>query len=245
MGKPIGIDLGTTNSCVAVMEGGDPVVIVNQEGNRTTPSIVGFTDRGERLMGLAAKRQAITNPLNSVFAVKRLIGRKYDSADVQKDIEVLPYKITRAANGDAHISIKITSSSGLSEEQIEGLVKDAEMHAEEDRKKRELVDARNAGDTLIYSTEKSIKEVGDRLHGSTKKELGQAIEKLKKAIEGDNTEEIKRLSEELTRTSYKLAETMYARASRQQAQASGPGSSAQGSPDEEVVDADFEEVQDY
>jgi molecular chaperone DnaK len=87
--------------------------------------------------------------------------------------------------------------------------------------------------------------VGDRLHGSTRKELGQAIEKLKKAIEGDNTEEIKRLSEELTRTSYKLAETMYARVSRQQAQASGPGSSAQGSTDEEVVDADFEEVQNY
>lgn len=76
MGKLIGIDLGTTNSCVAVMEGGDPVVIVNQEGNRTTPSIVGFTDRGERLVGLAAKRQAIANPLNTVFAVKRLIGRK-------------------------------------------------------------------------------------------------------------------------------------------------------------------------
>jgi len=79
MAKVIGIDLGTTNSCVAVMEGGDPVVIANSEGSRTTPSIVAFTDKGERLVGQIAKRQAITNPDNTIFAVKRLIGRKYDS----------------------------------------------------------------------------------------------------------------------------------------------------------------------
>ena len=106
MSKVIGIDLGTTNSCVAVMEGGDPVVIVNQEGNRTTPSIVAFTDRGERLVGQTAKRQAITNSENTVYAVKRLIGRKYDSPEVQKDMKVLPYRMVKAANGDAHISIK-------------------------------------------------------------------------------------------------------------------------------------------
>ncbi|RLB16856.1 MAG: molecular chaperone DnaK, partial [Deltaproteobacteria bacterium] len=79
MGKIIGIDLGTTNSCVAVMEGGDPVVIANAEGSRTTPSMVAFTDSGERLVGQAAKRQAVTNPQNTIFGVKRLIGRKYDS----------------------------------------------------------------------------------------------------------------------------------------------------------------------
>jgi molecular chaperone DnaK len=106
MGKTIGIDLGTTNSCVAVMEGGDPVVIANAEGSRTTPSIVAFTDSGDRLVGQTAKRQAVTNPENTVFAVKRLIGRKYDSAEVSRDIKVLPYKITKAANGDAHVSIK-------------------------------------------------------------------------------------------------------------------------------------------
>ncbi len=106
MGKIIGIDLGTTNSCVAVMEGGDPVVIANQEGSRTTPSIVAFTDKGERLVGQTAKRQAITNPENTVFAVKRLIGRKYDSAEVQKDINILPYKISKAANGDAHVNVR-------------------------------------------------------------------------------------------------------------------------------------------
>lgn len=106
MGKLIGIDLGTTNSCVAVMEGGDPVVIANAEGSRTTPSIVAFTDGGERLVGQTAKRQAVTNPENTVFAVKRLIGRKYDSPEVQNDIKILPYKISKASNGDASVSIR-------------------------------------------------------------------------------------------------------------------------------------------
>jgi molecular chaperone DnaK len=104
MGKLIGIDLGTTNSCVAVMEGGDPVVIASAEGSRTTPSMVAFSDKGERLVGQIAKRQAITNPDNTIFAVKRLIGRKFDSNEVQKDIKVLPYKITKASNGDAQVT---------------------------------------------------------------------------------------------------------------------------------------------
>lgn len=99
----IGIDLGTTNSYVAVMEGGEPHVITNPEGGRTTPSMVALAKNGERLVGQIAKQQAITNPENTVFAVKRLIGRQYDSAIVQKDIKTLPYKIEKAANGDAHL----------------------------------------------------------------------------------------------------------------------------------------------
>ena len=632
MGKIIGIDLGTTNSCVAVMEGGDPVVIANAEGSRTTPSMVAFSDKGERLVGQIAKRQAVTNPDNTIFAVKRLIGRKFDTQEIQKDIKVLPYKISKADNGDAQVeargdnfspaeissmilqkmkqtaedylgeqvteavitvpayfndsqrqatkdagriaglkveriineptaaslafgldkkgdkkiavfdlgggtfdisileigegvfevksthgdthlggedfdlrivdyladefkkdqgidlrgdkmalqrlkeaaekakmelsssqetdinlpfitadasgpkhlnikltraklealvdnlidrvvgpcntaikdsglkageideiilvggmtrmpkvqqkvkdifgkepnrgvnpdevvavgagiqggvlkgdvkdvllldvtplslgietlggvftklieknttiptkksqifstaadnqpaveihvlqgeremasynktlgrfqlvgippaprgipqvevtfdidangivnvsakdmgtgkeqSIKITASSGLSEEEIENLVKDAELHAEDDKKKRELIDARNMADSLIYSTEKSIKEVGDKLDDSTKEEINKASENLKKAMEGEDTEEIKRLSDELTQASHKMAETMYAKAS-EQAQAEGESAdpSTEPSKDEDVVDADFEEV---
>jgi len=103
MGRVVGIDLGTTNSAVAVMQGGEPVIIANQEGTRTTPSVVAFTDKGERLIGQVAKRQAITNPENTIFSIKRLMGRKYDSPEAREAMKKLPYKIVRAPNGDAHV----------------------------------------------------------------------------------------------------------------------------------------------
>jgi len=106
MGKVIGIDLGTTNSCVAIMSGGDPVVIANAEGTRTTPSVVAVTDKGERLIGQIAKRQAITNPENTIYSIKRLMGRKYNSRQVQEAIKRLPYKVVEASNGDAHVEIR-------------------------------------------------------------------------------------------------------------------------------------------
>jgi len=106
MGKVIGIDLGTTNSCVAVMEGGEPVVIPNSEGARTTPSMVGFTESGERLVGQIAKRQAVTNPENTVFAVKRLMGRRYDSPEAKKAISVSSFKVVASQNGDAWVEIR-------------------------------------------------------------------------------------------------------------------------------------------
>ncbi len=142
-------------------------------------------------------------------------------------------------------SIQITASSGLSKEEIDKLIKDAELHAEDDKKKRVLVDARNHADALIYSTEKSIKEMGDKVDDTTKTGVESAIASLKAAMETEDAEEIKRLSEELTQTSHKLAEAMYQQASKDQGQgADGAQGSDQtsGAADDDVVDADFEEV---
>src|SRR4051812_32128908 len=101
MPKVLGIDLGTTNSCMAVMEAGEPLVLENSEGKRTTPSVVAFSKTGERLVGEAAKRQAITNPRNTVYSIKRFMGRKFD--EVQEEIKRVPYKVVRASNGDVAV----------------------------------------------------------------------------------------------------------------------------------------------
>ena len=103
MSKILGIDLGTTNSCMSVMEGGEPVVLENSEGARTTPSVVAFAKNGERLVGQAAKRQAVTNPTNTVFSVKRFMGRKFD--ELKDEDKRVPYKLVKASNGDAHIEL--------------------------------------------------------------------------------------------------------------------------------------------
>ena len=142
-------------------------------------------------------------------------------------------------------SIQITASSGLSQEEIDDLIKDAEMHAEDDHKKKELVEARNTADSLIYSTEKSIQDLGDKVDDDTKSKVEDAIAALKKAMDGEDAQEIKRLSEELTQASHKLAEAMYQQASQagqEQAGAAGADQSGDAPPDDDVVDADFEEV---
>ena len=105
MSRILGIDLGTTNSCMAVMEGGEPVVIPNAEGARTTPSVVAFTKTGERLVGQAAKRQAITNPRNTVFSAKRFIGRKF--TEVREEAKNMPFKVAEGKNGDAYIEVQV------------------------------------------------------------------------------------------------------------------------------------------
>jgi molecular chaperone DnaK len=146
-------------------------------------------------------------------------------------------------------SIQITASSGLSKEEIDKLVKDAELHADEDKKKKELVEARNHADTLIYSTEKSLKDLGEKVDAQTRSNIETASSALKKAMESDDVKEIQRLSEELTQASHKVAEAMYKQASQAGAGGgpAGPDSDAgadAGGADDDVVDADFEEVQD-
>ena len=106
MGKIIGIDLGTTNSCVAVLDGDSVRVIENAEGDRTTPSIIAYTEEGETLVGQPAKRQAVTNPKNTLFAIKRLIGRRFEDKEVQRDIDIMPFGIAKADNGDAWVEAK-------------------------------------------------------------------------------------------------------------------------------------------
>lgn len=157
------------------------------------------------------------------------------------------------ANGILHVSakdmgtgkeqsIKITASSGLSEDEIERMKQDAESHAEEDKKRKELVEAKNNGDSLVYATEKSLKEVGDKVDDETKKKVEDAMEVMKKSLEGDDVEAIKSATEELTQASHKLAEIMYSQASQQQPGDEGAAGGDDKGGDDDVVDADFEEV---
>src|SRR3954452_15536768 len=134
MAKIIGIDLGTTNSCVAIMEGGVPKVIENSEGGRTTPSIVAYQEDGEILVGAPAKRQAVTNAKNTLFAVKRLIGRRFEEKEVQKDIGLMPYKIVRHDNGDAWVEVrgKKIAPSQVSAELLRKMKKTAEDYLGEE-----------------------------------------------------------------------------------------------------------------
>ncbi|MCB1154874.1 Hsp70 family protein, partial [bacterium] len=138
MSKSIGIDLGTTNSCVALMEAGEPVVIANSEGSRTTPSMVAFNENDERHVGQIAKRQAITNPGNTIYAIKRLIGRKFDSVEVQRTMKMVPYSIVRADNGDAWVQVE---GQQYSPAQISAMVLEKMKQTAEDYLGEEVTDA--------------------------------------------------------------------------------------------------------
>jgi len=138
MSKSIGIDLGTTNSCVALMEGGEPVVVANSEGSRTTPSMVAFTENNERHVGQIAKRQAITNPVNTVYAIKRLIGRRYDSPEIQRSQKMVPFEIVKADNGDAWVEVQ---GRPYSPAQISAMIVEKMKQTAEDYLGEEVTDA--------------------------------------------------------------------------------------------------------
>jgi molecular chaperone DnaK len=195
-------------------------------------------------------------------ANNKTLGR-FDLADIPpapRGVPQIEVTFDIDANGIVNVSakdlgtgkeqaIKITASSGLSDEEIEKLVKEAEMHADEDKKKKDLVEARNHADALVYQTEKSIKDLGEKVDASIKSDVESKIGELKEAMKTENTEEIKRLSDELMQASHKLAEAMYQQASQQPGAGAGPedsggGEQAGGGTDDDVVDADFEEVKD-
>ncbi len=198
-------------------------------------------------------------------AGNKTLGR-FDLADIPpapRGVPQIEVTFDIDANGIVNVSakdlgtgkeqaIKIVASSGLNDEEIEKLIKEAEMHADEDKKKKDLVEARNHADALIYQTEKSIKDLGDKVDAAIKSDVESKSSDLKEAMKGEDTEEIKRLSEELMQASHKLAEAMYQQASQQpggDADAgggpeAGGGDQAGGAPDDDVVDADFEEVKD-
>src|SRR5438270_131329 len=352
MAKTVGIDLGTTNSVVAVMEAGAPVVIPNAEGGRTTPSVVAFTKSGERLVGQLARRQAAVNPENTVFSIKRFMGRKYDEVETER--KMVPYKvvsgkdgrveveiqgtrytpeqisamilqklktdaeaylgekvtdavitvpayfndsqrqatkkagkielssrmetevnlpfITADQNGPKHLEIKITRAKfeqltadlsercvapfhaalkdaaltpgdlnevilvggatrmpaiqelvkkltngkqphrGINKDEVSKMVRDAEAHAEEDRKHREEVEARNQADSLVYQAEKQLQENGDKIDAAVRTEVESKIEPVKQAIKDNDVERMRSTSQELATAMQKIGEAVYRQA---------------------------------
>ncbi|KAJ6692301.1 HEAT SHOCK PROTEIN 70KDA [Salix purpurea] len=241
----IGIDLGTTNSCVAVMEGKNPKVIENSEGSRTTPSVVAFTPKGELLMGTPAKRQAVTNPSNTVFGTKRLIGRKFDDPQTQKEMKMVPYKIVRAPNGDAWVE---ANGQQYSPSQIGAFIltkmkETAEAYLgktiskAKDQDRKALIDTRNSADTTIYSIEKSLDEYREKIPSEVAKEIEDAVADLRKAMDGDNVDDIKSKLDAANKAVSKIGEHM-------SKSSSGGGDSASGGSQggDQAPEAEYEEV---
>ena len=222
-------------------------VIENAEGARTTPSMVAFGSDGEVLVGQSAKRQAVTNPQNTLFAIKRLIGRRFDEDVVQRDIDMVPYQIVRAANGILHVaakdkatgkeqSIVIKASSGLSDAEIDRMVKDAEAHKEEDARFHELVAARNRADALIHTTRTTVKDFDGGLDEPAKDRIESLIADLEEAMKGSDAKRIAAKTEALGTQTGRLFE-----AARSAASGAGAAADAKGA-DDDVVDAEFEDV---
>src|SRR5919108_152281 len=405
MAKTIGIDLGTTNSCIAVLEGGEPTVIPNAEGGRITPSVVAFTKDGQRLVGAPARRQQVTNPLSTIFSIKRFMGRKYDGLEKETDHVILVFDLgggtfdvsvlelaegvfeVKATNGDNHLGgdnfdkavvdwmvsefkkdqgidlsqdrmalqrlyeaaekakielsstmttqinlpfitatqegpkhldlqltraklneltaednhpsvevhvlqgesemalynktlgkfqlvgippaprgmpqievafdidangiinvsakdmgtgneqqIRIEGGSGLKEEEVQQMIREAEAHAEEAHKLRELADARNLAETLAYQTERSLKEHRDKLPEADASTIEGRIMELRGVLDSSDVNEIRQKTEALQEASQKLAEAVYAQATAQQAAAAPGPDGAAASDDEEVIE---------
>ncbi|MGN7611860.1 molecular chaperone DnaK [Magnetococcales bacterium HHB-1] len=162
MGKVIGVDLGTTNSCVSVLEGGEPKVLENSEGARTTPSVVAFTDKGERLVGQAAKRQAVTNPKNTLFAIKRLIGRRFDDPMTQKDIDTVPFGIVRADNGDAWVD---ADGKKMSPSEVSAFILQKMRETAEERLGEKVTDAVVTVPAYFNDAQRQATKDGGRIAG--------------------------------------------------------------------------------
>lgn len=229
MGKVIGIDLGTTNSCVAVMEGDEAKVITNPEGGRTTPSMVAVGKNGDRMVGQIAKRQAVTNPEHTVFGIKRLVGRRYDSPEVQRDIRNLPYRIEKAGNGDVRVKLQ---------------GREAETHADEDKRKKALVEVRNMADSQVHQIEKVLAESGASMEPAIRGEVESAVDRVEEAMKGDDADEIRAATETLSAASYRMSEAMYRNAGGSQAGPgdTGPAEAGNAEDDDDVVDAEFTNV---
>jgi molecular chaperone DnaK (HSP70) len=256
MAKVIGIDLGTTNSCVAIMEGDDVRVIETLEGARTTPSIIAFADNGERLVGQSATRQAITNPVNTIYAVKRLIGRRYDDPLVTKDKGLIPCTIIRGDNGDAWvqargdtyppsqisafilIKMKETAEAFLGEK-ISQAVITVPANAGSDKKRRAFIEAKNHVDAMIHQSEKTLAEHGTAVPPAERNEAEAAIIAARAAMEGSDHDTLTRATERMIHAEIRIEEAVHAAQAR-------PGGEAGGKPKsgttDKVVDAEFEEV---
>jgi len=253
MAKVLGIDLGTTNSCMAVIEGGEPAVLENSEGKRTTPSVVAFTKTGDRLVGEAAKRQAVTNSRNTIYSIKRFMGRKYD--EVQDEIKRVPYKVLRAANGDVAVEVEVDgkpkqfSPPEISAMILAKLKADAEMRLGEkitqavittpayfndsQRQNKEELETRNEAENAVYRTERLLKDNQTRISDANRSKIESVLNEVKDALKGSHAAAIKTASDKLNQTWQTVSAELYQTASEKTRAGQGPAGGQAGTPPED------------